>query len=59
MMFNFCWNKVLHKYILNIKFQPNQSNIFIDTLSTRLDQQKFITMNVNMDEKEKKARKYI
>ena len=34
-MFNFCWNKVFHKHRQNIKFQPNQSNIFIDTLSTK------------------------
>ena len=54
----FVWNKVLHKYSLNVNFHPNPSNIFKDTLITRFYQQQYITMNVNIDGKEKKARKY-
>ena len=36
----------------------NDKYSFKDMLSTRFHQQKFITMNVNMDAKDKKARKY-
>ena len=56
--FTFCWHKVFHKYSLNIKFHSNPFNILGDMLSTRFHQQKFIRMNVNIEGKDKKARKY-